>query len=189
MARGVVLLWFGVVAVAFMVVIFSGLPFLGWVVERQWSRTQIASHTHTRMESTPAAFFEPLDLGPDLIKWPSEAAPPEIARPVLAWPSTQWPEGPFGSKPVPAEATSQPEPKQKKKPAPPAQSAPTSRGLVQQPRQRATAPVDGLPSGPQIQQLIATTGFVATIQHLMRTHGWTLEQATTFVARSQVSRD
>jgi len=41
--------------------------------------------------------FEPLDLGPDLMRWPSEVERPSTSLPVPEWPSKSWDDPHFGA--------------------------------------------------------------------------------------------
>ncbi len=61
-----------------------------------WSRTAGASGANPHTHGVVQPSFEPLDLGPDPVRWPSENPWPATARPELPWPSTTWNDPHFG---------------------------------------------------------------------------------------------
>ncbi len=146
-----------------------------------------------------ARAFEPLDLGPDPVHWPSERAWPTSTIRSPDWPSASWNDEHFG--------------RAGKKHAPPVEPAPEAaepRRGVRRPARRPTpelvvfetapppAPVlvneigspVGLPNTmapdrEEIERLIDELGLAGTVQRIIDRTGWDFRKAAQHLARSR----
>lgn len=80
---------------------FVGTVVLGAPIAARMARIQVFGRglpADAQIERPPArtAYFEPVDFGPDSMRWPSEVDRPDEAIPQPEWPSARWDDTHFG---------------------------------------------------------------------------------------------
>lgn len=165
-----------------------------------WRRTALPVGDRDSVEYERLFPFEPLDLGPDTMQWPSEVTRESHAMPLARWPSESWDDAHFG-KGAPIEvaeappASARPKPKQaqktsarkaaksklaRSKPVPKPQ--PSARPKPPRPAPTSSGD-DGLPQRAAVEAMIAELGLAGTVQALMRSQQWDFKQAASWLAR------
>lgn len=64
---------------------------------QNWRRPAPRDTQPRRQEAIISGGFEPLNLGPDPMRWPSEMQHPDLGRPEPPWPSQTWDDPHFGA--------------------------------------------------------------------------------------------
>lgn len=159
-----------------------------------WRRTALPTGEGSRDQYERLFPFEPLDLGPDTMRWPSEVTRESHAMPLARWPSESWDDTHFG-KGAPAAVAALPvKTKPKPKPAKKAKARKIQKPKFipeSQPAAKAKAPRPaptssgggGLPDRAAVETMIADLGLAGTVQALMRSQGWDFKQAASWLAR------
>ena len=81
----------------FMATAILGAPLAALLARPEdWSKEKDLAR-EDRVTTTGVAGFEPLDLGPDLMRWPSEVERPITKMPAPEWPSKSWDDPHFGA--------------------------------------------------------------------------------------------
>jgi hypothetical protein len=147
----------------FVPLIFVG-PLVGAITRRVVFKRPAPPTAEPRESMVVTRAFKPLDLGPDLVKWPSEAPRATIHFPEPPWPSELWNDAHFGRKraaavPPPPVEPARPKPPRKVAAAPePAEEAffeaRTPEGLA------------GL-SDAQVRALVEREGLVRAVEILV----------------------
>lgn len=86
----------GVALIGFVAVVIAGLPVMQRVVDHRLTRHHEPYIEPHRARFISGTTIEPIDFGPDPVKWPSEVRSDRPTRPELQWPSTQWDDDHFG---------------------------------------------------------------------------------------------
>ncbi|MBA2319538.1 MAG: hypothetical protein H0V89_00145 [Deltaproteobacteria bacterium] len=74
-------------------------PFVGAITQRVVFKRHPMVTTDPRVQTAVVRAWKPLDLGPDLVRWPSEAPVRTVPHfPEPAWPSEGWNDPHFGRK-------------------------------------------------------------------------------------------
>jgi hypothetical protein len=74
-----------------------GIPLAARLAQAQvWRRSAPRDGVSSRPAFAGRALFEPVDFGPDLMKWPSEIPRLDTRVPEPAWPSAHWDDPHFG---------------------------------------------------------------------------------------------
>ncbi len=131
--------------------------------------------------------FEPIDMGPDPMAWPSEGGGAFVSVDLPPWPSTTWDDPHFGKKrgaTAPLTVETQPAP-----PSPRPSPARQDASPQQAPRARAQAaqppPGGAPPSAHEIERLVGTVGLAGAVKETMKRTGWDFRTAAQHLARSR----
>lgn len=161
----------------------------------RWRKT-LAPATRVR-EVQAGAGFQPLDLGPDPIRWPSETPWKFSGRDELPWPSQTWDDPHFGKHArdsraataarVDAEAaTPAPsEPRRAPRPSRPVEAS--LRDFMASIPDDEAVDVD-IPSPEELDALAASLGLAGTVQEIMKRTGWDFKTAAQHLAKSRRGR-
>jgi hypothetical protein len=152
-----------------------GLPLVGAVAQRVVFKRPQPATPDARVQAAVVRTFTPLDLGPDLVRWPSEAPVKLTQFPEPPWPSERWDDPHFGRKraiavphAAPKEPVDKPAKPQKARPAP--APAPAEQAFFE-------AGVQGQPSGlaglsdAKIKALVDREGLVKAVEILVERAG------------------
>jgi len=201
--------------------VVEGLTFLGGMIgavvllgptaarrlePHRW-RPGATTEASARERWTHQSAFEPLDLGPDPVQWPSErAAEREETGPAVPdWPSMSWDDEHFGthwnrqpSLPQATTAADAATPDQAARRGRPRSGSPRSAANEEAIRRNqagpppaaaqppaVTQPSSGAPSREEIEELIGQVGLAGTVQAIMERTGWDFRRAATFLARAR----
>lgn len=91
----------GLLLIGAAMVVAAGFPAIERLVEpARWGpRYPVPDRPDQGNRATVARRgFQPLDLGPDPVSWPSETSRPDTSRPLPDWPSARWDDPHFGKK-------------------------------------------------------------------------------------------
>lgn len=195
-------------------VIAAGIPLVSRLAEPATWRPRYPIPERQRATARPVETrrsFEPLDLGPDPVRWPSETNRPDAARPLPDWPSARWDDPHFGAAARAARSgasSAQPPPRaQERRARPPKpQDAPAPRPE----RAREAAPQSpaargehaghdplvvfadelrgALPGIEEIERLMAQHGLAGTVKTLMDHTGMDFREAAEHLARLRKGR-
>ena len=150
--------------------VLLGMPLVGAVAQRVVFKRPAAPTPEGRIQAAVVRTFSPLDLGPDLVKWPSEVPKTFTPFPEPPWPSEGWNDPHFGRKRTPASAMVQPvaEPVRGKPPvAAVAEAALSGQGRV---TEKPRTGFGGL-TDAQIRALVETEGLVKAVEILVEQAG------------------
>lgn len=146
-------------------------PLLGRVVEWASFRRPQPPDLPERAANQVARTFQPLDLGPDPMKWPSELPNRFTPVPELPWPSETWDDPHFGRR-------------GKRPPPPPPPSAAVETAAARRPaRVDAPAPVSAFPSDDAVRAAVASHGVVQAAQWVMDQTGWDAKRTALHLRR------
>jgi hypothetical protein len=168
-------------------------------------RAHAARGSHVpRTKVDVARAYEPLDLGPDPVHWPSERAWPSSTFRSPDWPSASWNDEHFGMRAkkaaaaaATAAAASAPPPEESRRNLRKTSRAPKTELVAFEPvpppapilvNEIGSAP--GLPNlqapdRDEIEQLIQDLGLAGTVQRIIERTGWDFRKAAQHLARSR----
>ncbi|MFT4626628.1 MAG: hypothetical protein ACI8PZ_005305 [Myxococcota bacterium] len=185
------MLWTLVAVITGAVVTISAtLPFaIRLASRRAWRRAaprdhRIAVAQDTRIE--PA--FTPIDMGEDLVAWPSLRRGRRKETKLPPWPSETWDDPHFGrGRSVTVQLPATPAPAQ---PAKPAKPAPARRAPDVAVQERPRAPSPQRPTAPtaaELEALVASAGLAAAVKEIMARTGWDFKQSAKYLAKTRSS--
>jgi hypothetical protein len=193
---------------------FLGLPIAAFLARPQeWlpGREEVAPN---RVPSpVMRSAFEPLDLGPDLMRWPSEVGRESTAPPLPAWPSASWDDPQFGafhrreeaaSGEEIAKARAVPQPSERQglkrsvterpkveeaffEPEPPVQ-APEQIERPLEKKPQGGASTGDLPSPAELEAMVGSIGLAGTVQEIMKRTNWDFRRAAHHLAKARQGR-
>jgi len=150
--------------------------------------------------------FQPVDLGPVPLKWPSEQVWPPSRLPALPWPSETWTDDFFKGRqaahkspepavaPHPAPRDAAPKKRRdesKKKAAPPPAVAPTPAPpppTRPPPEPSRTSAAQGVVGDAELLAWADEKGLASTVEMLRDRNGWEFQQAAQHLARLMRAR-
>lgn len=142
--------------------------------------------------------FQPVDLGPVPLKWPSEQVWPPSRLPTLPWPSETWTDDFFKGRQG-AHKAAAPEPKAVTAPEPPAQESAPKKKREEQKKKKPAPPTPPTPAiappaargGVEDDLLLAWAdekGLASAVEMLRDRNGWEFQQAAQHLARLMRAR-
>lgn len=200
----VLLLSFGALSV-----IMAGVPIVSRLAEPAAWGPRYPVPERLRAAARPVETkrsFEPLDLGPDPVRWPSETQRADEGRPLPDWPSAHWDDPHFGAGArearVEASHAQQQQRALERRAAPSTPAPQPAREPARGPR-RAERPsfglhtlfeasgdpdplvtsADDLPSLDEIERLMAQHGLAGTVKAIMDATGMDFRDAAAHLAR------
>lgn len=194
------MLWTLVAVITGAVVTISAtLPFaLRYASRRAWRRAAPRDHRmdvaqDVRIE--PA--FTPIDMGEDLVVWPSQRRGRRTETKLPPWPSETWDDPHFGrGRSVTVQPPAPPAPAQPAKPRSqaakplPARPVPARRApdVALQERPRSPSPQrPSAPSSAELEALVASAGLAAAVKEIMARTGWDFKQSAKYLAKTRSS--
>ena len=181
------MLWTLVAVITGTVVTISAtLPFaLRLASRRAWRRAAPRDHRMAAAQDAriePA--FTPIDMGEDLVVWPSLRRGRRKETKLPPWPSETWDDPHFGrGRSVTVQLPASPAPAQPAKPAP-ARRAPD---VAVQDRPRATSAQRSAPAAAELEALVASAGLAAAVKEIMARTGWDFKQSAKYLAKTRSS--
>jgi hypothetical protein len=198
----------------FLATSWLGLPLVAFLARpEQWLTNSEENSPERILPSVNRAAFEPLNLGPDLMKWPSEVARPSTASPLPEWPSLSWNDTHFGSfhkhqspakvesRAVIAEARREVLRQHRETQQAPAKSEADDIKLdgahhAPTPQQAAPSPLNAaaeallaeVPSPAELEAMVGSIGLAGTVQEIMKRTNWDFRRAAHYLAKARQRR-
>jgi hypothetical protein len=174
---------------------------------RRWASDGLAAGVKASHDHGPPA-FQPLDLGEDPMKWPSEVIRPDTAQKIMPWPSETWDDPHFGRHAqraqvatdaasafeearVEEKATRQRERDERDERAStaPGPARPVKKPRRPKPQVPTANPFAGAAAATrevftpaQLERLVASQGLAGAVQTIMAQTGWDFRKAAQYLA-------
>ncbi len=170
-------------AIAFVIAVLA-LPVVGMLTDpANWKPSAPPSPEPQRAAFPVGKGFKPLDLGPDLTRWPSETPWTHSPAPEPPWPSHTWNDPHFGlsarkKAPVPAAPT----------PLEPIFTVPEPEVVVEKVKAVVSAAKNRrAPTPDEVDQMLENIGLSATITQIRTQTGWEFKDVVAFLQKQRRS--
>jgi hypothetical protein len=138
-------------------------------------RREVTAYTRT------GSAFEPIDMGIDPVKWPSERGEGFKSVELPPWPSLTWDDPHFGRKRAPVRAA----PSKATTPPEPVTTGSDATGSSAPPQSASLPTRLAAPNSREVEQLIDQLGLAGAVKEIMQRTGWDFKKSAQYLAKAR----